>query len=415
MCRSGRVVVYALLGYAVETTDPAAVARFGRAQAADAQVRAAVAFVEPEVLAVGARAAPRLGGGRPGAGGVRPLPRRSRPACRAHALRRGRGGARSRLRRLRRAVRGLQRAHRQRCRLRARRVGATGAQVDGDPGLDRHAARERRPDVAAERLGELRRRLPRRAQRAGGEPRRHDQAGGVPGARPPARVAARGVALAVERPGRGLRQPDRDVRGESADLAPLLAACGRGSTASTGSRRTTSRRRSGRPRRSSSTSSASSGSARRSSRSAATYADTVRRGCLEERWVDVYPTAGKMGGAFSAGSPGTAPFIVMSFDGTAVSLGTLAHELGHSMHSYLTWQSQPQVYTHYTMFVGRGRVELPPGDAPRATCSRPSPIRRCSSPCSRRRWRTSAATSSSCPRSPGSSASSTSGSREAKG
>ena len=65
------------------------------------------------------------------------------------------------------------------------------------------------------------------------------------------------------------------------------------------------------------------------------YVETVRRGCLEERWVDVYPTAGKMGGAFSAGAPGTAPFIVMSFDGTAVSLGTLAHELGHSMHSYL--------------------------------------------------------------------------------
>ena len=81
------------------------------------------------------------------------------------------------------------------------------------------------------------------------------------------------------------------------------------------------------------------------------YVETVRRGCLEERWVDVYPTAGKMGGAFSAGAPGTSPFIMMSFDGTAVSLGTLAHELGHSMHSYLTWQSQPHVYTHYSMFV----------------------------------------------------------------
>ena len=81
------------------------------------------------------------------------------------------------------------------------------------------------------------------------------------------------------------------------------------------------------------------------------YAATVRRGCLEERWIDVDPTAGKMGGAFSAGSAGTRPFIVMSFDGTAVSLGTLAHELGHSMHSYLTWRAQPQVYTRYTMFV----------------------------------------------------------------
>jgi len=81
------------------------------------------------------------------------------------------------------------------------------------------------------------------------------------------------------------------------------------------------------------------------------YVETVRRGCLEERWVDVYPTAGKMGNAFSSGSPGTAPFIMMNFDGTAVSLGTLAHELGHSMHSYLAWQAQPQQYTHYSMFV----------------------------------------------------------------
>ncbi len=80
------------------------------------------------------------------------------------------------------------------------------------------------------------------------------------------------------------------------------------------------------------------------------YVDTVRRGCLEERWVDVYPTAGKMGGAFSAGAPGTAPFIVMNFDGTAASLGTLAHELGHSMHSYLVWQSQPRVYSRYSIF-----------------------------------------------------------------
>ncbi len=81
------------------------------------------------------------------------------------------------------------------------------------------------------------------------------------------------------------------------------------------------------------------------------YVDTVRRGCGEERWIDALPSAGKMAGAFSAGAPGTRPFIVMSFDGTAVSLGTLAHELGHSMHSYLAWETQPQVYTHYSLFV----------------------------------------------------------------
>ena len=81
------------------------------------------------------------------------------------------------------------------------------------------------------------------------------------------------------------------------------------------------------------------------------YVATLRRGCLEERWIDVYPNQGKMSGAFSAGAPGTHPFIVMSFDGTATSLGTLAHELGHSLHSYLAWESQPQVYTHYPLFL----------------------------------------------------------------
>ena len=81
------------------------------------------------------------------------------------------------------------------------------------------------------------------------------------------------------------------------------------------------------------------------------YVTTVRRACLEERWVDVYPNLGKVGGAFSAGAPGTRPFIVMSFDGSTSSLGVLAHELGHSMHSYLAWESQPQISTRYSMFV----------------------------------------------------------------
>lgn len=80
------------------------------------------------------------------------------------------------------------------------------------------------------------------------------------------------------------------------------------------------------------------------------YTDQIRKGCLTDRWVDIYPNQGKTAGAFSHGSPGTHPFIVMSFNNDTLSLGTLAHELGHSMHSYLTWQNQPIVYSRYSLF-----------------------------------------------------------------
>ncbi|MGC9395618.1 MAG: oligoendopeptidase F [Anaerolineae bacterium] len=81
------------------------------------------------------------------------------------------------------------------------------------------------------------------------------------------------------------------------------------------------------------------------------YVQIVRRGCLEDRWVDVYPNQGKGAGAFSAGQPGTFPFIVMNYNSDVFSLSTLAHELGHSMHSYLTWEHQPIIYSDYSLFV----------------------------------------------------------------
>jgi len=58
------------------------------------------------------------------------------------------------------------------------------------------------------------------------------------------------------------------------------------------------------------------------------YVATVQRGCEEQRWVDVYPCKGKMGGAFSSGSYGTYPFIMMSYNDEVFSMSTLAHELG---------------------------------------------------------------------------------------
>ncbi|MEZ4767506.1 MAG: oligoendopeptidase F [Caldilineales bacterium] len=80
------------------------------------------------------------------------------------------------------------------------------------------------------------------------------------------------------------------------------------------------------------------------------YVQVMRQGCLEDRWIDVYPNKGKGNGAFSSGSPGTYPFIMMSYADGSGDLGTLAHELGHSMHSWHVWQNQPPLYSDYTIF-----------------------------------------------------------------
>lgn len=80
------------------------------------------------------------------------------------------------------------------------------------------------------------------------------------------------------------------------------------------------------------------------------YLSVVRRG-LKERWVDYYPNRGKRAGAYSDGAPGTNPFILMSYADDLESVSTLAHEMGHSMHSYYTWETQPYVYADYSIFV----------------------------------------------------------------
>ena len=83
----------------------------------------------------------------------------------------------------------------------------------------------------------------------------------------------------------------------------------------------------------------------------AEYVQIMRRGLQEQRWVDVYPNRGKRAGAFSTGAPGTHPFIMMSYNDDIFSLSTLAHELGHSMHSYYTRRTQPVIYTNYGLFL----------------------------------------------------------------
>ncbi|HKV88566.1 MAG TPA: oligoendopeptidase F [Candidatus Dormibacteraeota bacterium] len=80
------------------------------------------------------------------------------------------------------------------------------------------------------------------------------------------------------------------------------------------------------------------------------YVSVLRKGALQDRWVDVYPNQGKRMGAFSTGSMDTPPFIFMSYNNDIYSMSTLAHELGHSMHSYYARSTQPFVYASYTLF-----------------------------------------------------------------
>jgi oligoendopeptidase F len=72
---------------------------------------------------------------------------------------------------------------------------------------------------------------------------------------------------------------------------------------------------------------------------------------LGSRWVDVYENVGKRSGAYSGGTYDTQPYILMNYQDDITSMYTLAHELGHSLHSQLASETQPYVYGDYTIFV----------------------------------------------------------------
>ena len=80
------------------------------------------------------------------------------------------------------------------------------------------------------------------------------------------------------------------------------------------------------------------------------YQDRMAEG-LDSRWVDVYETANKQSGAYSGGTYDSQPYILLNYQDDIASMYTLAHELGHSMHSELTSESQPYVYSGYEIFV----------------------------------------------------------------
>jgi oligoendopeptidase F len=80
------------------------------------------------------------------------------------------------------------------------------------------------------------------------------------------------------------------------------------------------------------------------------YSSTLKQ-AFTQRWIDVYETPGKRSGAYSGGSYKTNPFILLNFQNNRDSVFTLAHELGHSMHSFYTRKYQPYPYGDYTIFV----------------------------------------------------------------
>ncbi len=80
------------------------------------------------------------------------------------------------------------------------------------------------------------------------------------------------------------------------------------------------------------------------------YINTMKNG-IESGWIDVYENEGKRSGAYSSGAYGTPPFILLNYQENVDNMFTLAHELGHSMHSYYARENQPYIYSDYTIFV----------------------------------------------------------------
>ena len=81
------------------------------------------------------------------------------------------------------------------------------------------------------------------------------------------------------------------------------------------------------------------------------YTATVKKS-MENRWIDVYPTAGKRSGAYSSGNAyDVHPYILLNFNDTYSDVSTLAHELGHTMHSYYSNKNQPYPLADYSIFV----------------------------------------------------------------
>ena len=80
------------------------------------------------------------------------------------------------------------------------------------------------------------------------------------------------------------------------------------------------------------------------------YVNTIRQG-FNDRWIDVEENVGKRSGAYSSGAYGTMPYILLNWQNNLDNAFTLAHELGHSMHTYYSSKTQPYTYADYPIFL----------------------------------------------------------------
>lgn len=79
------------------------------------------------------------------------------------------------------------------------------------------------------------------------------------------------------------------------------------------------------------------------------YLDIFREG-IKEGWIDVYENKGKRGGAYSSGSYNSMPYVLLNYSNQVNDVSTLAHEMGHSIHSYYSRKTQPYIYADYVLF-----------------------------------------------------------------
>jgi len=79
------------------------------------------------------------------------------------------------------------------------------------------------------------------------------------------------------------------------------------------------------------------------------YLDIFKSG-IKDGWIDIYENKGKKGGAYSWGAYDTLPYVLLNYNNELNDVSTLAHEMGHSIHSYYSRKEQPYYYANYTLF-----------------------------------------------------------------